>query len=264
MVERVFGTFRRGYGFQRSRYVGLAKVQGQLHLLAMAFNIKKAVGNPPILQGSEFILDGSARFNEEDYIFDLLTPVCEHCREGRYHLVSKNRENISGDYLYRLSHPLGEHVLQAGKDCEAPAARVTFHYSAHPTRISLLEALQGKRGWLTLQKLRIESFQMEEYLLFSGFTEDGESLDQETCEKLFQLHGSVEKLDSLPLGSFPDDVRKRLQADAERHAAATCSKSLEMNNRFYQEERKSWTNGQTTWCNPPSASCRTPRARSNS
>ncbi len=43
VVERVFGTLKRGYGFQRSRYVGLAKVQGELHVLAMAFNIKKAV-----------------------------------------------------------------------------------------------------------------------------------------------------------------------------------------------------------------------------
>ncbi len=182
---------------------------------------------------TKFILNGSARFNEEDYTFDLLTPVCGHCREGRYHLVSKNRENIPGNYLYRLSHPLGEHVLQTGKNCEAPEADVVFHYGTHPTRISLIEALQGKRGWLLLQKLRVESFQVEEYLLFSGCMEDGTPLDQETCEKLFQLQGSVEKLNPLP-----GDVRQRLQADAERHAVATISKSLEMNNRFFQEERE--------------------------
>lgn len=43
LVDCAFGTLKRGYGFQRSRYVGLEKVQGELHLLAMAFNIKKAV-----------------------------------------------------------------------------------------------------------------------------------------------------------------------------------------------------------------------------
>ncbi len=182
---------------------------------------------------TRYVLDHAAEFNDTEHSFVLHAPPCAPCREGHYHLVSKNRENIPGDFLYRLSHPLGEHVLQAGKDCAAPEADVVFHYDTHPTRISLIEALQGKRGWLLLQKLRIESFQVEEYLLFSGVTEDGESLDQETCEKLFQLQGSVEKLNPLPA-----EVKQRLQADAERHAAATISKSLELNNRFFQEERE--------------------------
>ncbi len=43
IVERGFGTFKRGYGFARARYVGLAKVEGEFHLVAMAFNLKKAV-----------------------------------------------------------------------------------------------------------------------------------------------------------------------------------------------------------------------------
>lgn len=43
LVERAFGTLKRGYGFMGSRYVGLDKIEGEFHLLAMAFNIKKAV-----------------------------------------------------------------------------------------------------------------------------------------------------------------------------------------------------------------------------
>ena len=43
MIERVFGTMKRGYAFCRARYVGLAKVEGEFHLVAMAFNLKKAV-----------------------------------------------------------------------------------------------------------------------------------------------------------------------------------------------------------------------------
>ena len=40
-VERVFGTFKRTYGFKRSRYIGLAKVEAILK--SIAFNLKKAV-----------------------------------------------------------------------------------------------------------------------------------------------------------------------------------------------------------------------------
>jgi len=42
-VERAFGTLKRGYGFFRSRYLGLAKVELEFLLNAMAFNLKKAV-----------------------------------------------------------------------------------------------------------------------------------------------------------------------------------------------------------------------------
>lgn len=41
-VERAFGTLKRDYRFQRARYLGCAKVQLELLLTAMAFNLKKA------------------------------------------------------------------------------------------------------------------------------------------------------------------------------------------------------------------------------
>ncbi|GAB7078438.1 IS5 family transposase [Megalodesulfovibrio paquesii] len=42
-VERVFGTWKRGYGLARARYLGLKKVCAELYLVGMAFNLKKAV-----------------------------------------------------------------------------------------------------------------------------------------------------------------------------------------------------------------------------
>lgn len=41
-VERAFGTLKRGYGFFRARYLGMAKVELEFLLNAMAFNLKKA------------------------------------------------------------------------------------------------------------------------------------------------------------------------------------------------------------------------------
>ncbi|MCP3663778.1 MAG: IS5 family transposase [Gammaproteobacteria bacterium] len=43
IVERLFGTLKRGYDYFRARYVGQTKVEGEFHILAMAFNLKKAV-----------------------------------------------------------------------------------------------------------------------------------------------------------------------------------------------------------------------------
>lgn len=42
VVEGVFGTFKRIYGFIRTRYLGITKTNGQLLLSSIAFNLKKA------------------------------------------------------------------------------------------------------------------------------------------------------------------------------------------------------------------------------
>jgi transposase, IS5 family len=42
-VERAFGTLKRGYGFFRTRYLGMSKIELEFLLYAMAFNLKKAV-----------------------------------------------------------------------------------------------------------------------------------------------------------------------------------------------------------------------------
>ena len=178
------------------------------------------------------ILDGRARFNEPELTFDLVQPPREDIPPGTYHMISKERENVPGVFLYRLSHPLGEYVVQAGKNLPTELAHVRFNISDRPTRIALVENLKGRSGWLHLQRLIIDSFEREEYLLFSGVDDDGHSLDQETMEKLFLCDADV-----VPLSSVPPDVHARLVADAEQHMKATIARSLETNNQHFQEAR---------------------------
>ena len=148
-------------------------------------------------------------------------------------MISKDRTNIPGEFLYRLSHPLGEYVTESGKDFPAPVAPVKFDITGHPARISVVEELKGKSGWLTLQRLIIESFDREEYLLFSAFSDDGRAVDQETCGKLFNCTGMAgEEL------NVPGEIEGRLSAEADRHTKATINKSLERNNRHFNEARE--------------------------
>ena len=41
-VETTFATWKRRMGLSRTRYIGLAKVAGQVLLTAMAFNLRRA------------------------------------------------------------------------------------------------------------------------------------------------------------------------------------------------------------------------------
>jgi superfamily II DNA or RNA helicase len=185
------------------------------------------------------MLVDAARFDDRALAFDLDKPPSPVFPSGRYFLISKSQpagthaEGVGDTFLYRLSHPLGEHVIASAQALETPFRHVRFDITSHPTRLSLVEALRGQFGYLTLRRLTVESYETEEYLLFSGFTDDRRPLDQETMEKLF-LCGATWEDD----GSVPGTVETHLAADAERHGAATISRSLEANNRHFQEARE--------------------------
>ena len=42
-VEKIFGALKRTYGWKRARYLGLEKNQVWLHILAMAYNLKRSL-----------------------------------------------------------------------------------------------------------------------------------------------------------------------------------------------------------------------------
>ncbi len=189
---------------------------------------------------THFMLDGRARFDDAALAFDLEQPPREDIPKGRYHLISKSQPRaVDSDadepslFLYRLSHPLGEHVVDGGKAVETPAASVTFDVSHHPARLSVIESLRGRSGFLTLTRLAVDSYEREEHLLFSGFEEGGRPLDQETMEKLFQCGGTC-----ADDGSVPEAAVLQLSGEAKRHSAATLSRSLEANSRYFHEARE--------------------------
>ena len=175
------------------------------------------------------VLAEKACFNDEEMTFDLHTPPTA-ITDGTYHLISKTRQNVEGAFLYRLSHPLGEYVLNSALETATPDAELRFNISEHPTRIAMVEALKGKSGIMTLEQLVISSFDTEEHLLFSALTDKDETLDQEQCEKLFQCGAQV-------ISTSNVSASERLYSEAERHVAATISSALETSNRHFQDER---------------------------
>ena len=197
---------------------------------------------------THFMLDGRARFDDAALAFDLEHPPRPEILTGRYHLISKShpRSGTGADedggetkcaLLYRLSHPLGEHVVDAAKALSTPPERIIFDVTNHSARLHVIEALRGKAGYLTLTRLTVDSYEREEYLLFSGFDEAGASLDQETMEKLFGCAGRTSR-GAEREGAIPATVTQRLKGESQRHAQATVSRSLEQNNTHFNEARE--------------------------
>jgi hypothetical protein len=123
--------------------------------------------------------------------------------------------------------------VQNAKSADTPVQRLVFDPSQNEARITVVENLRGKSGVLTLQKPSVDSFEKQEYLLFSAMTDQGQSLDQETCEKLMATVATLQS----DFVAVPAETTSRLQKEAKRHADATVAHSLETNNKHFSEAR---------------------------
>ncbi len=194
-------------------------------------------------------LDGLATFDDAALGFTLAQPPpppppSSEIPTGRYRLVSTERgeeeyEAIEA-HLLRLSSPLGQYLLEKAKAQKLPIATVRFDATNHDRKISVLQALVGRSGWLRLEKLTIQSDALEEFLLFTTITGDGSNLDQEVSQRLFDLSGVV--VDNA--ASVPDEgTLARLRMDADHLVQATVHRASEQSDarfRQVQEQINQW------------------------
>jgi superfamily II DNA or RNA helicase len=186
-------------------------------------------------QVTKFQLDEHTSFNEQDYTFTLTEkPVKEYI--GKYQLIRKVTENDVTQQIddhahtYRITHPLGEYVIEKARQHKTPVGHIYFNYQNNPTKVSVAEQLKGQSGWLSLNLLRIEAFQIEEHIIFTGMTDKGQLIYGEDCKKLFNVRGNHSTDDSLKVPS-------NLIDNQERQLDAKISEVVEINNQFFHDER---------------------------
>ena len=179
---------------------------------------------------TRYALNDRARFDEQSYAFSLSTPPTGFAT-GRYQLIRGAAQPDMLAHAYRLSHPLGEWSIETSLNAATPVATLKLDYDKHGARVSVIERLRGKSGWLTLARLEVTAFETTEALLFSGITDDGQVLDQEACEKLMAIPAAGKPT---PLST---NVPEALLANSQRAVAATIAQVLEANQRLFNEER---------------------------
>lgn len=177
-----------------------------------------------------YALNDRARFDEQSYAFSLSSPP-QGVAPGRYQLIRGAAQPDMLAHAYRLSHPLGEWSIDASLSAPTPVAILKLDYGKHGTRVSVVEKLRGRSGWLTLVRLEVTAFETTEALLFSGCTDDGEVLDQEACEKLLTIPAAGKPV------SAHDNPPSTLVANSQRCVQATIAEVLEANQRLFNEER---------------------------
>lgn len=168
---------------------------------------------------AEFINDSSFRLNSCPFDGDI--PL------GLYELPRRTGEA----HLFRLQHPLAKAVIAQAKDRTLPVAELHFHYEEHEGKVTVVEPLRGKSGWLELSLFAVESpSQSEEHLIFAAVTDAGETLDEEVASRLL----------SLPAKDYPaassDDSPSTLQSITSRREQRIQRGISERNARAFEVE----------------------------
>ena len=175
-------------------------------------------------------LNGYAEFHP-DFSFTLHTAPDAH-REGiplgRYVLPRRSGEG----HLHRLGHPLAASLIDRAKTRDLPEAEVSFDYSSHGSRISILEPLRGKSGWLTVSLCNIETLdQAEEYLLHAACTHNEEALTDDQARRILTLPARVLPESMLPLPA-PASLASLLQTRQDEIQR----RITQRNANFYEDE----------------------------
>lgn len=181
-------------------------------------------------------LNDKATFDDRRFGLHLPEPPAPEIPTGDYRLISAVRDDdelaTTEAHLLRLSSPLGQWLIDQAKSTELPPAAIRFNVTGHDRKISMLDPLVGSTGHIRLDKLTLDSDAREEFLLFTAINEDGENLDQEIAQRLFDV-GSQ----SLGHIEIPDQATQQLAADATQLARSTIARASEAGNvRFKQAQ----------------------------
>ena len=91
-------------------------------------------------------------------------------------------------YIYRLSHPLAQWLVQQAKSRPLPSAKLTFDYEAANTRVAVVKELQGQSGQLTAHLITVESLEhSEDHIVLYGQADNGVAIHQEILDKLLNF-----------------------------------------------------------------------------
>ncbi len=98
-------------------------------------------------------------------------------------------------------------------------------------KISVVEKLKGRSGLLSLTRVSIQALEVEDHLLFAAVDGEGRSIDQETCEKLFEVDGRV-----LGSASLSENDDAALGREVEVAKATLLAKIADRNSKYFDEE----------------------------
>lgn len=140
---------------------------------------------------TKYYLKDYANFDDHKMFFELhANPFKDSIVNRGPYKLGKNIEDVN---TYRAGHTLAQRIIEECKGQKLETKELIFDYTNNTEkRISIIEDLVGKSGWMILKNFTVSAFEQEDNLLFAGYQDNGELLDFEQCEKFFMLDAKIQ------------------------------------------------------------------------
>lgn len=175
---------------------------------------------------TKYKLETFAQFiNSTEFILEF-SPY-ENVKLGYYKY--KNLNSYDGEN-YRSGHPLAVNIINEYKNKNLEERELIFDYTSSKQNIEKLKPFINKSGEIILNNLEVETFEKENFLIFSGITEDGKILDDDICRRIFNIN-NVKLGDCVTIENL-----KKLESIYAQQLERVIGKVLEKNNEFFDLE----------------------------
>src|SRR5208283_4284219 len=182
-------------------------------------------------QLTRFYLQPYAKFEDGHNGFTLIKNPFpeEQIHPGPY----RSGKNVEDANLYRLGHPLAQKIIEKCKAFAPDSQTLAFDYSHSGKKISILEPLVGKSGFMRVICDTVTALETEDYVLLSGACEDGTPIDAEQCRRFFSLGASEQATDS---SSLAEHLQSQLDESLQRQQNEVLARLTERNAAFFEIE----------------------------
>ena len=99
---------------------------------------------------------------------------------------------------------------------------LVFDYSHSGKKISILEPLIGKSGFMRVVCQTVTALETEDFVLLSGVCDDGTPVDAEQCRRFFSLSAAEERSNRT---AMPEHLHTRLDEGLQRQQNEVLAKA---------------------------------------
>lgn len=182
-------------------------------------------------QLTRFYLQPYAKFEDGQNGFTLIKNPFpeEQIHPGPY----RSGKTVDDANLYRPGHPLAQKIIEQCKAFAPDPQCLCFDYSHSGKKISILEPLIGKSGYMSVVCQMVTALETEDFVLLSGVADDGTMVDVEQCRRFFSLSAGETPLKG---DSVPANLQATLDEGLQRQKNELMATLTERNASFFELE----------------------------
>lgn len=163
---------------------------------------------------TQWFLTDHAIFEKTGYEFNLKSNPFPHLEIplGPY----KIGKNIEEAHIYRPGHPLAQSIFKSIHENNPGIQEVAFDLSGHKGKVSILDELINKKGYITAKILEVQTFETTDNLILTGIIEDGKVINEDQCQRLFSLSAQTNNAQTTIPDRFVKDLEKQVKKEKNK------------------------------------------------